>query len=266
MTPFLGCLSRLDSFLPSPIRLPHARKHMALHRQPLISLALPRPIQGTQATFQVAVEEEHDTIPISRITVDDPVHAALVLVPRPLGEHVAHVDDVGVWVGGDGDEGVGVGVEDLEAGVLVLEEQGDGAEVGVGARAELPLLGRLGGRVVQEPEGRGGRVGGEVCEDVGAVWEGAGDQVEDLEGQIVDGRVVIFCWLLELGGGQEGGRRPDIGTHEEATGEDQRRGGGKGGADVETLRDCREGSVWRMRRWLGGNRYLLEVRHHIRLV
>lgn len=231
-----------SSILFLPIRLPHPRKHMALHSQRLLTIPVPRPIQRTQPTVQVAVEEKHHTVPITRIAVDDPVHTANVLVARPLGQHVPHIHDIGVRIGSDGHEGVSVGVEDLEARVFVLEEQRDGAEIGMCARTQLSLLRLLGGRVVEKSQGRGGGAGGEGFEDVGAVGQSTGDEIEDRQAEIVDRVVVSFGWMLEARGSEEGGRGPDVGTHEEAAGEDGRGGWREGGADVETL-GVGEGSV-----------------------
>lgn len=218
---------------------------MTLHSQCLLPLLLPRPIQRTQPTVQVAVEEKHHTIPITRIAVDDPVHTANVLVARPLGQHVPHIHDIGVRIRSDGHEGVSVGVEDLQARVFVLEEQRDGAEIGVRARAQLSLLRLLGGRIMEKSQGRGGGAGGEGFEDVGTVGEGAGDEVEDRQAELVDRVVVFLGWMLEARGGEEGGRGPDVWTHEEAAGEDGRGGWRQGGADVETL-GVGEGLVWAM--------------------
>lgn len=209
---------------------------MGLYSQRLFPLPLSRPIQRTQPAIQIPVEEEYHAIPITRIAVNDPMHTTNVLVARPLGQHIPHIDDIGVRVRGDGHKGVGVGVEDLQARVLVLEEQRDGAEVRVRARAQLPLRClRGGGRVVEESQGRGGGAGGEGFEDGGAVGKGACDQVEDREAELVDRVVVSFCRLLKSRWGEEGGRGPDVGTHEEAAGEDVGGCWGKGGADVETL-------------------------------
>lgn len=82
--------------------------------------------------------------------------------------------------------------------------------------------------------------GGEGFEDVGTIRESARDQVEDRQAQLVDRVVVSFCRLLEPRRGEQGGWGPDVGAHEEATGEDVRGCWGKGGADVEPLRDWRD--------------------------
>ena len=156
---------------------------MALNRQALLPLPLRRPIQRTEPAIQVPVEEKHHAVAVPRVAVDDPVHAAGVGAPGPLGQHVAHVDDVGGRVRRDGHEGARGRVEDFEAGVLVLQQERDGAEVGVCAGAQLTLFAGAGGGggVVQESEGRGGGAGCEGLEDVGAVGEGAGDEGEDVE-------------------------------------------------------------------------------------
>ena len=64
---------------------------------------------------------------------------ALDSVVGPAREQVGGVDDDGVFDGGRIDEGV-VGGEDLQAAGHVLEEEGDGAVVGVGACADAALV------------------------------------------------------------------------------------------------------------------------------
>ena len=100
----------------------------------------------------------------------------------------------------------------------------------------LPLLGLLGGRVVEKPQNCKGVVGIEVFEDIGTVRESACNQVEDYLGQLVDGAVVSFCWLLESGNVEERVSRPDVRAHEEAAGENKRGVRIKRCADVVTLK------------------------------
>ena len=84
---------------------------------------------------------------------------ALDSVVGPAREQVGGVDDDGVFDGGRIDEGV-VGGEDLQAAGHVLEEEGDGAVVGVGACADAALVllefACWAGRVVEE-SGIGGQ-------------------------------------------------------------------------------------------------------------
>ena len=120
--------------------------------------------------------------------------------------------------------------------MFILEEQRNGAKIGVRARAKLSLLRLSGGRIVEKSQGRGRGAGGEGFEDVGTVGESTGDEFEDRYAEPVDRVVVSFCWILEVRRGEEGGRGPDVGTHEETACEDVRRCWWDGCADVETLR------------------------------
>ena len=128
--------------------------------------------------------------------------------------------------------------------MLVLQQQRDGAEVCVRAGAELAFCGALRGGVVQQAERGGGGGGDEGVEDVGAVGEGGGDQIQDAQGEGVHGCRVGFGRVLEGGGLEERGGGVDVGAHEEAAGEDEGGGWGEGGADVETLWGVRWEGRW----------------------
>lgn len=103
------------------------------------------------------------------------MHAAAILPARPHLQHIPHVHHVRRRVRRDAGPVPGTRVLHLEPGVLVLQQQRDGAEVRVRAGAELAFCGRLRGGVVQQAERGGGGGGDEGVEDVGAVGEGGGD-------------------------------------------------------------------------------------------
>ena len=209
---------------------------MLLHRQPLLLIPL-TPIQRLQRTVQIPIEEKNHTIPLRRVPMHDPVHAALVPIARPLAQHVPHIDDVGVRVRRQGHPFALGGVVHLEPRVLIRQQQRDGAKVRVRARAELrpgPRRRRR-GRVVQQAQGRRGRVGDEVVEDARAVRKGGGEQGEHTQREVVDGLVVAFAGRAEVGGREQAVVRPDVGAHEEAADEGTWVVGGNVGADVEAL-------------------------------
>lgn len=220
-------------FRPFPVRGRHAFNHVTLDGEH-VAFDLTS-IEWGEGAIEVSVKEEDGRIPVRRVLVQDTMHAALILVAGPLGEHIANIDDVGVWIGRNGHPLVPVLVEDFQAWVRVLQEQSDGAKIRVGARPQLSRLGLLRRRVMQQSQRGRGRVGRELVEHMWAIRQRASDQLQNNQREIVHRLVIPLGRGAKDLRGQDGFRRPYVRPHVEATGDGTRVGCGEVRANVETL-------------------------------
>ena len=120
------------------------------------------------------------------------MHVGEIPVVSPLLEEIAQIDDIGTL------DRRRV-VPDLEPGYVALQQEGDDAEIAVGADAALQAVGVGGlGWVMQEfVKGRGG--GAEGVEEALAVAEGDGDGFEDFLGELGYLLQVLHACLAEVG-------------------------------------------------------------------
>lgn len=106
------------------IRSPQPFQHVLLHRDHFSAHRL-TPVKRAQFYLRVAVEKERYRIAVPAASVDHPMRGALVDAFGPHREHVADIDNVGVWVRRHGMPGAGALLEDFKTARGILKEEGN---------------------------------------------------------------------------------------------------------------------------------------------